>query len=795
MRRKAGIVISFTLMAICGVAQIKPVDQVYPLLDAAHSRWFYFSSACLPFGMVNLFPDNNLTGEWDSGYRYKEDSIRSFTHIHEWQLAGVAVMPVVFNYTDLKTVLHNKGSHFSHETETVRVGYHRVHLDRYDIDAELTASNRAGFHRYRFPANGSQGVIFELGGRQGPSEMIRGGFKKINNHEIRGFVVNGPTIRRPKETPVYFDAMFDKPIKSILLYQNGLLTEAPDQWDGTNGKIVVVFATQNQQLLMKVGVSYTSEDGAAKNVSTEIPHWDFNKTEQQARDRWNEMLGRILVEGGTPQEQRRFYTDVWRAIQGRRIVSDADGRYADLTGKEKVIRQLPLDKNGVPEFNMYNSDAFWGAQWTLNTLWQLVYPEIAEEFCKSFLEYYKNGGLIPRGPSGGNDTFVMTGASSTPFFVSAWQKGIRGFDVQLAYDGLKKNHMPGGLMGKAGYEHKTAVAGGVEYYIKKGYVPYPLTTWRQYGHHEDGAGMTMEYAYQDWTLAQLALALGKNDDHEYFLRRSSNYKNLYNRATGFIQPKDSTGKWKEPFDPLLYDNGYVEGNAAQFTWFVPHDLSGLFSLMGGRDSAIVRLNRQFKWSAWHRFCNEHPARTPKFVDDRRTWLNYSNQPNMQAAYIFNHAGAPWLTQYWSREVVNHVFSGLSPYEGYNGEEDQGLIGALSALMKIGLFQMNGGCEENPYYEIGSPVFDAITIALNPRYYRGTSFRIETKNNSSINRYIQSAKLNDKKFTTFRIHHADIVGGGKLVLEMGDSPNKRWGIDEGDSSLSRRERNGKERTNK
>jgi predicted alpha-1,2-mannosidase len=758
-------------------AQQRPVDKVYPLLDAANSRWFYFSSACRPFGMVSLFPDMNIDGEWDSGYRYASDTILDITHIHEWQLAGVAVMPVTFDETSMQKVLHHKASHYSHKSEIIKPGYHLINLDRYQIQAELTASDRVGFHRYQFPATGSVGVIFELGGHLGPSDMLRGGFKKISDTEIQGYTVNGPTMRRPKECPVYFSTVFEKKIKSIILYQDGKITRDINQWDGVNGKILVVLDGDKERTIMvKVGVSFTNEEGAAENRLTEIPGWNFDDVVKQTDGRWNEMLSRIEIEGGTPDQQRRFYTDLWHSIQGRRIISDADGKYTDLTGKEKVIRQLPLDKNHKPAFNMYNSDAFWGAQWTLNTLWQLVYPEIAEEFCNSFLEYYKNGGLIPRGPSGGNYTFVMTGASSTPFFVSAWQKGIRGFDIKLAYEGLKKNHMPGGIMSKAGYEHNTSKAGGLEEYIEKGYVPYPLTRWRQYGHHEDGAGMTMEYAYQDWTLAQLAKTLKKDDDHKYFLKRSTSYKNLYNPSSRFIQPKDSVGKWKEPFDPLLYDNGYVEGNAAQFTWFVPHDLPGLFQLMGGVDSASARLNKQFELSAWHRFCNEHPEENPKFVNNKRTWLNYSNQPNMQVAYVFNYAKKPWLTQYWSREIINQVFSGLSPYYGYNGEEDQGLIGTLSVLMKIGLFQMTGGCEENPYYEIGSPIFDAVTIKLNQAYYPGKTFRIQTSNNSYINRYVTNATLNGKPLTSFRFHHADLVKGGSLILQMSDVPNKQWGVE-------------------
>lgn len=770
-KRIISAIVVFTI-ALPAFAQ-KPVDLVYPLLDAAHSRWFYFSSACHPFGMVSLFPDNVTVGEWDSGYRYREDSIRCFSHIHEWQLSGVAVLPVIYDATTIERVMKNMTSKFSHSKETVEVGYHAVTLDRYGISAELTASQRAGFHHYQYPSQGAAGVIIDLQGTLGPSEMIRGGFEKISDREIRGYVVNGSTIRRPKETPVYFDILLNKSIKSIQLYKAGKFVSL-DRWEGDGGKLLITFDQSDRDVLMKVGLSFTSEDGASKNLVSEIPHWDFSRTRDEARDHWNEMLGRIEISGGSVQARRRFYTDLWHAIQGRRIISDADGKYADLTGKEKIVRALPLTEGGKPAFNMYNSDAFWGAQWTLNTLWQLVYPEIAEEFCKSFLEYYKNGGLIPRGPSGGNDTFVMTGASTTPFFVSAWKKGIRGFDIDLAYEGLRKNHMPGGAMGKAGYEHHSAKGGGVEHYIKSGYVPYPLTTWRQYGHHEDGAGMTMEYAYQDWTLAQLAKTLGKQDDYQYFLKRSSNYKNLYNSITGFIQPKDSLGKWKEPFDPLLYDNGYVEGNAAQFTWFVPHDLNGLFSLMGGREIAVKRLNQQFEWSAWHKFCNEHPEENPKFVDNRRTWLNYSNQPNMQVAFVFNYAGVPWLTQYWSREIVNQVFSGLSPYSGYNGEEDQGLIGALSVLMKLGLFQMSGGCEDDPYYEIGSPIFDSAVIKLNASYFKGGSFTIQANNNAYANRYVHTAQLNGNKVMSFRIRHSDIVGGGKLILDMGNAPNLKWG---------------------
>jgi predicted alpha-1,2-mannosidase len=698
--------------------------------------------------------------------------VRDFSHIHEWQLAGVAVMPVVFGPEDMSRIVKEPSSPFSHQTEEIKPGYHALTLDRYGVRAELTASSRVGFHRYKFPTSGQRGVVVGLGGHLGPSDMIAGGFEKVSDYEVRGFMVNGPTVRRIKECPVYFSAKFDKPIRKVHLFCNDTLVQHTGRWEGKHGKILIEFKEAGT-VLMKVGVSFVHEEGASRNLLTEVSHWDFDRVRKEAQDQWNDMLSRITVKGGTLQQRRRFYTDLWHSIQGRRVISDADGLYADHTGETKKIRQLPRDEKGVPRFNMYNSDAFWGAQWTLNTLWQLVYPEIAEEFCNSFIEYYKNGGLIPRGPSGGGYTFVMTGASSTPFFVSAWQKGIRGFDIKTAYEGLRKNHLPGGMMSKAGYEHRTAKGGGIGFYMENGYVPYPLAS-RQYGYHQDGAGMTMEYAYQDWTLAQLAKALQKDVDYLYFTERSRNFRHLYNPAGGYIQPKDSAGKWTTPFDPLLYDHGYIEGNAAHFTWFVPHDLPGLFTLMGGKDSAVVRLNRQFERAAGHRFCNEHPEKKEKFVQGKRTWINYSNQPNSHAAFIFNHAGAPWLTQYWSREVIGKAYEDLSPQYGYNGDEDQGLMGSLSVLMKIGLFQMTGGCEEDPVYEIGSPVFDAVEIRLHPSYYRGKLFRIETKNNSSKNRYIKNGELNGRPQTSVEVRHHEIVNGGRLVLKMTDKPNRAWG---------------------
>ncbi|MDP3433743.1 MAG: glycoside hydrolase family 92 protein, partial [Bacteroidota bacterium] len=346
--------------------------------------------------------------------------------------------------------------------------------------------------------------------------------------------------------------------------------------------VYLKFDTQKEKtILMKVGISYVSEEQAKLNIQEELPHWDFDRVANESSEEWNNYLSRIEIEGGTLQQQRRFYTDLWHALLGRRIISDANGKYCDMTGAEPRTGQIPLDEKGKPLFNHHNSDSFWGAQWTISTLWSLVYPQITSDFVNSMLMMYDDGGLIPRGPAGGNYTAVMTGASSTPFIVGAYMKGIRNFDAAKAYEGMKKNHLPGGMMGKAGYEHNTAIGGGIEYYIERGYVPYPLLP--KMGFHQEGAAQTLEYASQDWCLAQMAQSLGKQEDYDYFMKRSSNWKNLYDAQSGWIRPKDLEGKWKDPFDPYQYQNGFVEANAAQTTWFVPQDLKGLAELMGGKD--------------------------------------------------------------------------------------------------------------------------------------------------------------------------------------------------------------------
>lgn len=751
------------------------VDLVYPMIDAANSRWFYFSSACRPFGMVNLSPDMVVKGTWGAGYRYHVDTIRCFSHIHAWQLSGIPVMPVTGEPKGhLGPDIY--GSTFSHENEKVFPGYHQVFLDSYGINAELTSTTRVGFHRYTFPQSENSHILFDFSTTLGPSDTEYGYVKMNSNVELEGYAIMAPTIRRPKPVHVFFVALFDKPFEKFSGWKDGELIDADLIVEGPSTGAYVSFATsENEIRKMKVAISYVSTEQARINLDAELDHWDFDKVVEDSRNEWNNYLGRVEVEGGTLEEKSRFYTDLWKALQGRRILSDVNGKYADMTGPERRIGQIPLDQTGKPLFNMHNFDAMWGAQWSLNTLWHLVYPEITESFVNTMLTMYEDGGLIPRGPSGGNYTFVMVGATSTPFMVSAWLKGIRGFDIEKAYEGMRKNHFPGGLMSKAGYEHETFSGGGIEYYIDKGYVPYPLSNTR-YGFHQAGGGQTLEYAYQDWTLAQLAKYLGKTDDYELFSARAKNYRNLWYAEKGWMWAKNHQGEWVEPFNILEYGNAWVESNAAQSTWWVPHDVKGLAELMGGEEEFSAKLNRSFELASAHDFVSGKSHSVETLKENREVYINYGNQPCMQTAFLFNHVGKPWLTQYWSRQVVDKVYSDLSPDFGYSGDEDQGLMGSLAVLMKMGLFSVNGGTSIEPYYEIGSPIFDKITVHLHPDYYSSGTFVIETKNNSRDNVYIQSANWNGQPLNKPFIPHSEVVKGSTLQLIMGDKPNKDWGSD-------------------
>lgn len=755
--RAAAATLLLVAAAAASFAQKTPADEVNPLIDTHKSRWFFFSSASRPFGMVNLSPDTGVDGDWNAGYLYGEKYIRCFSHVHGWQTAAVPVMPATgemkgpHGYEAYKSL-------FSHDKEVVAPGYHKVYLEDYGVTAELTSTMRVGMHRYSFPATRDAYIYIDTGAKLAMMDAPLGAqLRRVGQQELAGYTTLAPTIRRRKPLTVYF------------VIQTNRAFDTFGQWNhGGSGSVHFRF-DQPGQVLMKVAISYVSEEQARLNLTTELPHWDFDRVVRESKAEWNQWLSKVEIQGGTAAQRTKFYTDLWHSILGRRTFSDVNGKYIDNTGDKPVVRQVPLDRAGRPVRATYNSDAFWGSQWTLNVLWSIAYPKLMGDMTESLVDYYKNGGMIARGPSGGNYTFVMVGDQAIPLIAAAYQKGIRNFDVQAAYEGSKKNAFVGGIRDHAGYEAgPNAEGGGMKYYVERGYVP--LGRFGS-GNHREGAAQTLEYAYQDWSLAQFARALGKTEDAAFFEKRSGNWRNLFDPSTGWIRPKNMDGTWFTPFAPTCEGSncrGFVESNAAIYTYYVMQDLPGLIEALGGREKFIEKLQGQFEKAAPGRFITPHGKHG-------QNWVDYENQPSCHMAHLFSYAGAPWLTQYWVRRVKEEVFGDVTPMGGYNGDEDQGQMGALGVLMAAGLFDTQGGVEPEPRYEITSPLFERITFRLDPAFYKGKTFTVVTRNLKPGNVYIQSTELNGKPLTgRFWITHKELAAGGVLEVELGPQPNKSWG---------------------
>lgn len=771
-------------MALMFVAQGAEsyVDLVNPFVDTHKSRWFFFASAGRPFGMVKLSPDTQMYGTWNSGYLYNEKHIRAFSHIHDWQIAGVPVMPATGAMRGHEGFEATKSA-FSHEKEIAKPGYHKVVLEDYGITAELTSTRRVGFHRYRFPAAKQAHIYFDAGARIAHGPITDSAVRRVSDRELAGMAVMAPTNRRKKPLTVYFVAQMSRPFARFGGWRalpgeetkenpkrEVIQGETGEVKGRESGAFVSFTFDRPETVLMKVAISYVSEEQARLNMSAELAHWDFDRVVKESYAEWNEMLGRIDVQGGTREQRVKLYTDLWHALLGRGAYSDANGKYTDNTGAAPRVRQLPLDAAGRPVRDSYNSDSFWGSHWTLNVLWPMAWPKVMNDQAASLIDYYNNGGMIARGPSGGNYTFVMIGDQAVPVIAAAYFKGIRDFDLKAAYEGSRKNAFPGGIRDHAGYEAgPNASGGGMKHYVERGYVPVG-----QFGSgsHREGAAQTLEYAYQDAALANLARAMGRSDDAKLFDERSRNWRKLFDPSVGYIRPRNMDGSWYEPFTPTCEGfncKGFVESNAAIYTYFVPHDLPGLIAALGGNEKFAAKLQKQFELAAPARFITPHGKHG-------ENWIDYENQPACHMAHLFSHAGAPWLTQYWVRRVKREVFGDITPQGGYNGDEDQGQMGALGVLMAIGLFDSTGGIGPEPRYEITSPIFDKVEIRLDAHGANGRRFVIRTVNNAASHDYIQSATLNGKALNDrFWITHKEFIAGGELVLTLGPEPNRRWGV--------------------
>lgn len=729
------------------------VSWVDPYIETNRGRYIFFITGSRPFGMVSAAPLTRNKNQNGGGYNYNEDEILGFEQIHSWMIGGLEVMPAPATVDPTKGQQGWK-SKFSHSDEIVQPGYQRVYLEDHKTWVEFTATDRVSFYKYSFTEDMEAQILTNLGGYVSNNTMANADVKKVNNNEFEG---SFSTIKRywggPDEVKVFFVVQFDQPYKQLDGWKGQERMEKIDQIAGDSAGVAAMYDVKaGDQLQMKIAISYTSIENARQNLESECTTWDFNVVREETQKIWNEWLGRMKVEGGTNAQKIKFYTDLWHVLLGRQKINDVSGDYPDrTTGTRKgtftdavfKIKTLPKDKNGEVKFNMYNSDAWWLTQWNLNILWGLAWPEVMDEMSASMVQYAENGYLLPRGPCGGGYSYIMTGCPATNLITSTYQKGLlTKINTRTAFEKIKQNHLPGGMLGDSA---------DIDYYTENGYWP-------------GNAGITLEAAFQDYALAQMAKDLGKKKDHQFFMNRSAGWKKLFNEDKNLLFPKDKKGKFMH--DEPLSGAGWVEANAWQGTWSVSHDISSLSKLMGGNDVFCEKLNYAFE-----------QAESSDFVFAYNDgYVSYANQPGCSNAHVFNYAGKPWLTQYWVRKVKEQAYGGITPDMGYGGhDEDQGQMGGVSALMAIGLFSLEGNVSSEPVYEITSPIFDKISIELDPQYYKGKQFNITTHNNSRDNVYIQKATLNGKPLERFWFSHETYAQGGELEIWLGPEPNKNWGL--------------------
>lgn len=741
----------------------EPVAWVDPYIETNRGRFFYFITGSRPFGVVSAAPMTINGNNNGGGYAYKSTEILGFPQIHAWTLSGINLMPTLTNINPINGEQQWKST-FKHDDEIVQPGYHRVFLSKYHTWVEQTSTDRVSFYRLTWAKDTVAQVLLSLGGKLGNSRMTNANVSKISNTEFEGSVssVDRAYNVGPVDVKLFFVVQLDNACKSFDGWEkkNHLINISSVSGDSA-GVALIYDVKSGDQLNMKIAVSYTSIENARKNLQEECTTWDFDKVKNDSRDQWNDWLGKIQVEGGSTAQRIKFYTDLWHVLLGRQRINDVSGDYPDrtegprhgvhgyLTDAVFKVRNSGKNSDGTLKYNMYSSDAFWLTQWNLNVLWGLAWPQVQDDMAASMVTYSNNGGLLPRGPAGGGYTFIMTGCPATNLIVSAYMKDILSrTDPENAFQQIKKNHLPGGMMGGGKYFEND-----LRFYIEKGWWP-------------NNAGINIEAAFQDWGAAQMAKKLHKMEDYNYFLKRSESWKNCYEPTQKLLFPKDQKGQFTHT-DPLK-GWGYVEANAWQATWGVSHDIPGLANLMGGNEELCVKLNEAFE-----------QGRKSDFVYSYSSgYVSYANQPGCSNAHVFSYAKAPWMTQYWVRQVKEHAYGGITPELGYGGhDEDQGQMGGVSALMAIGLFNIIGTESQIPFYEITSPIFDKVTIALDNKYYSGKKFVIKTYNNSSENCYIQSAKLNGKPLDNFWFTHQQFAAGGTLELWLGNTPNKAWGIKE------------------
>lgn len=693
-----------------------------------------YPGATMPFGMVQLSPDTRGPN-WDgsSGYHYSDKTIMGFSHTHlsgtgSPEFCDVLFMPTVGN---VKLVVGDENnsrtgyrSQFSHANEEALAGYYKVFLDDYNVTAELTVTERTGLHKYTFPKSENSNIIIDLKHRE---RIIESNIQIVNDSIISGLT---RSTGWAADQHIYFYAKFSRPFKSYGIAIENKLLEKVSEAEGKNIKAYVTFNTRkDEQILVKVGISAVSVEGARKNLESENSGWNFSKIKNKAKETWNKHLSKIEVEGGSEKQRRIFYTSMYHSALAPNLFMDVDGSFR---GVDKKVHK-------AIDFTNYTVYSLWDVFRTQLPLYTILSPSKMNDWVKTAIEMYRISGRLPRWEIHGHLSGNMIGNHSLPLILDAYKKGIRDYEVELAYEGMKKSMED------------------IKYYNNLGFIPADIENTG------GSVAIVMEYAYNYWCLSEMAKILDKNDDYLLYQQRAQFYENLFDSTTRFMRPKNRDYSWTKPFDPAEPSGHYVEGNAFQYSAFVPHDVNGLINLVGGDEKFVEWLDTLFT----------HQSEFDRNVVDAGGLIGqyaHGNEPSHQIAYMYNYAGAAPKTQRYVHEILNTLYDD-NP-EGLSGNEDCGQISAWYIMSAMGFYPALPG---EPMYVIGAPIFDKVTINLE----NGKQFIIRANNVSEENIYIQSAKLNGKTYTKSWLAHKAIVDGGELVFEMDDKPNYDWGTSKAD----------------
>lgn len=772
-----------TSLLVCTFASLAQTKQslisyVEPRIGTAHCRAFHFAPGSKPFGMAKPGPSTNgslgnADGWQATGYDYRDKSIEGFVCTHEFQVGGITVAPSTGLLLTTPGNPDGTGprgyrSGFTHDDEYATAGYYQVMLNDYDINAEVTATDRVAFLRFTYPETRMAHLIFDIGHQQGESGKVKDAEVWVNDDgTVEGWVVTRPEYIKKyqpgADQRIYFSAVLDKKAVSVGTFNGNDIHENAIYAHGLGAGAYLNFnTTQDEQVTVKVAISYTSVQNARINLKAEATGVSFDEVKAASQQAWEEALGRVVVEQQAGETSLvKFYTGLYHALLGRGVMSDVNGAYPKHDG---TIGQVPME-NGKPKYRMFNTDAMWGGQWNLTQLWALAYPEHLSEFVSSTLQEYKDCGWLADGLA--NSKYVSgVGTNQLPLMIdAAYQCGIRDFDLNLAYEACLKNEMDGERRPEGAGKDDTAD------FVELGYAPHKNLGERGEDFYFSGSH-TLEYSFSAYATAMLAKSLGQMDYYDKLMWMARGWERIFDEKTGYMHPRLKNGEFIANFDPMQVWRGFQEGNAVQYTFYVPHMPEELIKKVGV-DEFNKRLDDIFTASQPQIFSGG------KEIDafaGLRTYYNQGNQPCLHISWLFNHSGRPDLSQKWVRAICDEFYGtdGIHGY-GYGQDEDQGQLGAWYVMSSIGLFAVDGLTSPDPAFSIGSPLFDKVTIKLNPQYYKGKEFVITTKNGqwSMIdgkwrmkNIYLDPVRIIDgKESTAGSIKFADVVDGGSLELTM------------------------------